>query len=161
MRFDIKKKPSVNPQRVNCGHMTSSKVTIHFWLIAFDRTLYRLQNSTIAFLSSIRIECYATWSIWVRSWPLPEVKFHISFLTFLSHIIHHSTRLEELNTMVVKSLTKIFGVQSYDRKTKSSKFGHFDLSWPLETKPFSWGQIWEHNTEGSGKGLSNAFFAPS
>ena len=30
-------KPSVNPQRVNCGHMTSPKVTIHFWLITFDR----------------------------------------------------------------------------------------------------------------------------
>ena len=33
------KKPSVNPQRVNCGHMTSPKVTIHFWLIIFDKNL--------------------------------------------------------------------------------------------------------------------------
>ena len=47
---------------------------------------------------------------------------------FLDHIIHHATRLEELNTMVVEKLTYIFGVQSYDRKIKSSKFGYFDLS---------------------------------
>ena len=47
---------------------------------------------------------------------------------FLSHIIHHSTRLEELNTIVVKSLTYLVGVQRYDRKTKSSNIGHFDLS---------------------------------
>ena len=26
----------------------------------------------------------------------------ISYSTFLGHIIHHSTRLEELNTMVIK-----------------------------------------------------------
>ena len=39
MRFDIKKKTSVNPQRVNCGHMTSPKVTIHFWLITFGRSV--------------------------------------------------------------------------------------------------------------------------
>ena len=44
------------------------------------------------------------------------------------HIIHHSTHHDELNTMVVKSLTYLLGVQSYDRKTKSSQFGHFDLS---------------------------------
>ena len=33
------KKPSVNPERVNCGHMTSPKVTIHFGLITFDRSV--------------------------------------------------------------------------------------------------------------------------
>ena len=42
--------------------------------------------------------------------------------------IHHSTRLDELNTIVVKSLTCLFGVQSYYRKTKYSKIGHFHLS---------------------------------
>ena len=64
----------------------------------------------------------------------------ISFVNFLGHIIHHSKRLEELNTMVVKSLTYIFGVQSYDRKTKSSKIGHFDISWPLEAN-YRWPEV--------------------
>ena len=46
---------------------------------------------------------------------------------FLGHIIHHSTRLDEINTMVVKPLRYLFGVQSYDRNTKYVKIGHFDL----------------------------------
>ena len=29
----------------------------------------------------------------------------ISFLTFMGHIIHHSTRVDELNTTAVKPLT--------------------------------------------------------
>ena len=33
-----------------------------------------------------------------------------------------------------------------------------DLSWPLEAKPLTWGQIWEHITEMPVKGLSNVFF---
>ena len=46
----------------------------------------------------------------------------------LGHIIHHATPYHELNTMVVKSLAYLVGVQSYDRKSKSSNIGHFDIS---------------------------------
>ena len=123
----IFKKPSVNPQRVNCGHMTSPKVTIHFWLITFDKSV--IQASTQYHWVSLVItdRMIAILSIWVRSWPWPEVKL---YLTFLGDIIHHSTRLEKLNTMVVKSLTYIFGVQSYDRQIKSSKIRPL---WPFMT----------------------------
>ena len=34
----------MNPQRVNCGHMTAPKVTIHFWVIPFDRSVIQASN---------------------------------------------------------------------------------------------------------------------
>ena len=155
----IFKKPSVNPQRVICGHMTSPKVTIHFWLITFDRSVIQpsKQHHCISPVNTDRMICNMTYlgQVMTLIWG------QILFLNFLGHIKHHSTRPDELDTMVVKSLTYTFGVQSYNRKTKSSKFGHFDLSWPLEAKPFTWGPIWEHTKERSVKGLSNAFFTPS
>ena len=96
------KKPSVDPQRVNYGHMTSPKVSIHFWLITFDRSVIQAskQHHCVSIINTDRIICKVTYLGQVMTMTCGQ----ISYLTSLGHIIHHSTRLEELNTMVVKSL---------------------------------------------------------
>ena len=105
----IFKKSSVNPQRVNCGHMTSPKVTIHFWLITFDRSVIQAwkQHHCVSIVHTDRMICNMTYlgQVMTLTWG------QISFFTFFGHIIHHSTRPEELNTMVVKPVRRLLGEQ--------------------------------------------------
>ena len=108
--------------------MTSPKVTIHFGLITFNRSVIQAskQHHCVSLVNTNRMICNVTYlsQVMTLNWG------QISFLTFLGHGIHHSTRLEALNTMVVKSLTKTLRVQSYDRKTNIFKIRPF---WPFMT----------------------------
>ena len=76
----------------------------------------------------------------------------------LGKIIHHSTRLDEIKTMVLHSFFYLYGIKSYCRKTISDQIGHFGFPWPLEVKPLTIAQIWWHVSERAVKGLSSAFF---
>ena len=97
------KKPSVKPQRVNCGHMTSPKVTIHFWLITFDisKTQALTQHHCVSLINTDRM-------IWQHdlfgSGHDIDLRSNLRF-DLLGHIIHHSTRRDELDAIVVKPLT--------------------------------------------------------
>ena len=44
------------------------------------------------------------------------------------------------------------------KKTIWGKIVYFYISWPLEVKPLTWGQIWRHNPGRAVNGLSFAFF---
>ena len=79
-------------------------------------------------------------------------------MTFQGQQIVHSTRLDERNTMLAKVMSWRFWVKSYWRKNVFRKNGYFWSFCPLEAKPLTWGQIWEHYSERSVKGLSNALF---
>ena len=80
-------------------------------------------------------------------------------LTFLDHNIHTSCdaswRAEYNGGTIIDVDLRSSKLWS---RNKIFKFGRLDLSWPLEAKPLTWGQIWEHTTGRSVKGLSNVFF---
>ena len=84
----ISKKPSVNLQRVNCGHMSSPKVTIHFWPITFDRSVIQAskQHHCVSLVNTDRMICNMPYlgQIWTLTWG------QISYLTFL--VILYSIR---------------------------------------------------------------------
>ena len=71
----------------------------------------------------------------------------ILILTFQSHAIHVSMRLDEENTMVSKLLLYHFKHRSYHWKTVSLKNAVFDLSWPLTLKRLILGEICLHLSE--------------
>ena len=100
----MSKETSVSHQRVNCGHMTSPKVIFHFWLITFDVSMIQSSkhNHCVSLVNTNRMIC--------------NTMQHI--FDFFDHIIHHSKRHDGLNTMVVKSLTYLSGVQSYGSKQR-------------------------------------------
>ena len=127
-----------------------------FLLITFDRSMIRAsqQHHCISLVNTDRMLCNMTYlgQVMTLTWG------QISYMTFLAHIIYHSTCLDELNIMVVKSLTYLFGVQSYHRKTKSAILTFHDL-W----RPNRWPEVKSENTSRKymEKGYLMLFSAPS
>ena len=120
-----------DPAKVVWGHPRSQQFCVDILRLRRDRDMKKSLN---VFVSSIRIDSYATW---VTPWPWPEVKFWPFNVN-----MYVSMRLDERNTMTFEFYIYCAWFKTYQWKKKHGKKRHFYLPWHLEANVLTLRHIW-------------------
>ena len=111
------------------GHLRSPEVTNRHLPITFDQN----EIETWDWCQYVRLgqTNHVIWPISVITWPWPDLTWGQTLtLTFQSHFIYGSTRLNERNTMVSNSLLCLSKLKILLSKNRFGKFSNFDPWWP-------------------------------